>query len=142
MLSIILSISFCAYRYEYSVSDDFYNCNYSSHPSLLILSGCSGRIEMKDRRSAFPNLVILDQIVPFRDVSALIAHESDENLVAISCKNNISPGYNSYCPLYELRIYDIRYPKESVVRIAAQSSVSEFIHYSSYIDEKSGILIF
>lgn len=40
--------------------------------------------------------------------------------------------------LSELRVYDIRYPKESVLRIASPVPISEFIYYDSYCGERYG----
>ena len=91
---------------------------------------------MKDRRSAFPDLFISDQNVPFISVSALIAHDTDENILAISCKTDYL--IDNPASLSELRIYDIRYPKESILRIAPRAPISEFIYFDSYFDETSG----
>lgn len=103
---------------------------------MLILSGNSDKIELKDRRSAFPGLFISDHNLPFRRITALITHDSDENLIALSCKTDNMTNIEILSS--ELRVYDIRYPKESIMRIAEQTPVSEFVHFDSFFEEKLG----
>lgn len=102
----------------------------------MVLSGNSEKIELKDRRSVFSGLFISDKNVPFCSVTELITHDTDENLIALSCKT--AGLIDSNTSLSEMRIYDIRYPKESVMRIETQTPVSEFIYFDHYVAEKSG----
>lgn len=102
----------------------------------MLLSGNSYKVELKDRRSAFPGLFISDQNVPFQNVSTLIAHDRDENIITMSCKTDQS--IDNKASLSELRVYDIRYPKESILRISSSAPISEFIYFDSYFGERSG----
>ena len=118
---------------EYTLSADFSNCSYSAHPSLLMLSGHSNQIELKDLRGVFTGLMISDLNVPFCSVNTLITHHNDPNLIAISCQTDVySPVLSCDEITSEVRIYDIRYPKESTMRIASDIPITQFISFESY----------
>ena len=112
------------------------------HPSLVAISGNSSKIELKDIRGTFPGLLISDQHVPFHNIQALIPHEHDSNLIAISCETDFSNHFsNNYAPISEVRIYDCRFPKESTMRIETPSPIVQFIAFDSFIQETSGNLV-
>lgn len=124
------------------MTEDFFNCAYTLHPSLVAISGNSNKIELKDIRDTFPGLFISDIHVPFHSVQALVPHEHDSNLIAISCKTDAySPITNNFTPFSELRIYDFRYPKESIMRVATDSPITQFVSFDSFIQENTGKLI-
>ena len=50
-------------------------------------------------------------------------------------------SYNDRDTISEVRIYDLRYPKESTMRVATDSPVVQFIAYDSFIQETTGNII-
>ena len=82
---------------------------------------------------------IFDRNVPFNYVNDIIPHSKDANLLAISCRANIY-DHNLSCnsTISELRIYDLRYPSESTMRISTENSITKFISFDSNVRENYG----
>lgn len=90
-------------------------------------------------RYTFPGYCISDRHAPFHSVQALVPHEHDSNLIAISCKtDSYDHSNNNYAPVSELRIYDFRYPKESIMRVATDFPIVQFVTFDSFIQENTG----
>lgn len=131
------------FRQEHEISDAIDSCVFTVHPSLIALSGASDKIELFDISSSFSGLSIFDQNVPFNYVNDIIPHKNDANLFAISCKTeNFNPNFNCDSSLSELRIYDLRYPKESTMRISTEIPITKFISFDSNIKENFGTFIY
>ena len=121
-------------RYEFSLSNYFKDCSYCSHPSLIALHGDLDEIEFKDIRGANSGLNVKDVNVPFFGVSSFLSHKNDENLISFTCLKDLEPLSK------ELRIYDLRYPKESTIRVSLDESIDEIIYFDSFKSDQTGNL--
>lgn len=82
---------------------------------------------------------ITDRNVPFSYVNDIIPHCQDSNLLAVSCRTNIfNHNLNHDSLMSELRIYDLRYPSESTMRISTENYINKFISFNSDFKENYG----
>lgn len=94
-------------RRSVSLSPDSFwdKCEFMCRPSILAVAGSGGKsVEMIDIRGVATRLSIVDRNNTFDGVNSIACHETDSSLVAMAC-----PG--------EVRVYDIRYPREASIRI-------------------------
>lgn len=130
-------------RSVFDISPLHKSCAYGLHPSILFLFGESDKIELKDLRCSFPGMSVSDRHVPFQKIDALIPHNSDQNLVALSCQvDTFTVESNVNRKNTEIRLYDLRYPKESTMRISCCSPVTQFLSFGSFFCENYGTRLF
>lgn len=89
-------------------------------------------IEFKDIRGANSSFNIKDFSVPFSEVSSFLSHKQDENLISVLSLTDSVPRSK------ELRIYDLRYPKESTIRVGLDESIADVFYFDSFIDDTTG----